>query len=133
MRKAKIKKKARRAWSEDEVKLLKKLYPDGGAEEIAERIGRPLTAVQQKAYRLGLAEKLHAWSKKDLNLLKELYPSETAQQIADEIGRSLPAIQGRIHKLGLRKGLGYDDCHRVVNGTKAVSYTHLTLPTILLV
>ena len=118
MRKAKTKKKSRIAWTKDEVKLLKELYPAGGAREIAERIGRSLTAVGQKAYRLGLAEILHAWSKKDLNLLKELYPSETAQQIADQIGRSLPAIQGRIHKLGLRKRLGYDDCHRVVNGTK---------------
>ena len=104
MRKATTKKKILIAWSKDEVKLLKKLFPRGRAREIAERIGRPLTAVGQKAYRLGLAEILHAWSKKDLNLLKELYPSKTAQQIADQIGRSLPAIQNRIHRLGLRKG-----------------------------
>ncbi len=118
MRKAKTKKEARRAWTKDEAKLLKRLFSRGRAREVAERIGRSLTAVGQKAYRLGLAEILHAWSKKDLNLLKELYPSETARQIADQIGRSLPAIQGRIHKLGLRKRLGYDDCHQVVNGTK---------------
>ena len=48
MRKAKAKKKARIAWSKDEVKLLKRLYPDGGAEEIAELTGRPSRVVRQK-------------------------------------------------------------------------------------
>ena len=53
MRKAKAKKRTSIAWSKDEVKLLKKLYPRGRAGEIAERIGRPLTAVRQKAYYMG--------------------------------------------------------------------------------
>lgn len=118
MQKAKIKKKNSIAWSNYEVKLLKKLYPDGGAGEIAKRTGRPLTAVRQKARYMGLAKKLHAWSEKDLNLLKELYPSKTAQQIADQIGRSLPAIQRRTQKLGLRKRFRYSERHRVSMGTK---------------
>ena len=54
MRKAKTKKKTRIAWSEDEVELLKRLYPDGGAEEIAELTGRPSTVVRQKAYNMGI-------------------------------------------------------------------------------
>ncbi len=65
MRKAKTKKKARRAWTKDEVKLLNKLYPDGGAGEIAERIGRPLTAVRQKAYYMGIrTREYHFWKRK---------------------------------------------------------------------
>jgi hypothetical protein len=166
MRKTKIKKRTSIAWSKDEVKLLKKLYPRGGAGEIAERIGRPLTAVRQKAYymgigtsehrfwsaseirrlkrlypsetiqsiadklgrsfrsvvakafKLGLTEKLRVWSKRELNLLTRLYPSRTAQEIADQIGRSVHATRLRIVKLGLRKRLRYEECHRVVNGTK---------------
>jgi len=166
MQKTKTKKKTLIAWSKDEVKLLKRLYPDGRAEEIAERTGRALTAVRKKAYymgikaredrfwsandirqlkrlypsetaqsiadelgravgavtgkayRMGLAEELRVWSKKDLNLLRELYPSKTAQQIAEQIGRSERATQERIHRLGLRKIPRYDDCHRVVKGTK---------------
>jgi hypothetical protein len=35
MKKAKTKKNSWVAWSEDEVKLLKRLYPLGGAREIA--------------------------------------------------------------------------------------------------
>ena len=166
MRKAKTKKRTLIAWSKDEVKLLKRLYPDGRAEEIAERTGRALTAVRKKAYvmgikaredrfwsandirqlkrlypsetaqsiadelgravgavtgkayRMGLTEEPRVWSKRELNLLKKLYPSKTAQQIADQIGRSVRATQERIHRLGLRKIPRYDDCHRVVKGTK---------------
>jgi len=53
MRKAKAKKSRPRPWSEGEVKLLKKLYPGGRAEEIAERTGRSLTAVKTKGIRHG--------------------------------------------------------------------------------
>jgi len=54
MVKAEIKKSSRLIWSEDEVKLLKKLFPLGRAREIAEQTGRPLTAVKQKAYYMGI-------------------------------------------------------------------------------
>ncbi len=48
MQKAEIKKNSWVAWSEDEVKLLKRLFPLGRAREIAEQTGRALTAVGQK-------------------------------------------------------------------------------------
>ncbi len=54
---AKMKKNSRVAWSEDEVKLLKRLFPRGRAREIAEQIGRPLTAVKHKAYSIGIKTK----------------------------------------------------------------------------
>jgi hypothetical protein len=41
-------------WSEDEVKLIKKLFPKGKARQVSQQIGRPLTAVKQKAYDMGL-------------------------------------------------------------------------------
>jgi len=43
MEKVEIKKNSWVAWSEDEVKLLKRLFPRGRAREIAEQTGRPLT------------------------------------------------------------------------------------------
>jgi len=46
MRKAETEKKARLAWSKDEVELLKRLFPQGRAREIAEQTGRSLKAVQ---------------------------------------------------------------------------------------
>jgi hypothetical protein len=50
MQKAKVKKSGRRPWSEDEVKLLKRLFPRGRAREITKRTGRSLAAVRQRAY-----------------------------------------------------------------------------------
>ena len=153
-------------WSEDEVKLLKKLFPQGRAREIAKRTGRPLTAVRQKAYHMGIrtsehrlwsageirhlkrlypsedvqsiADKLgrsydavavkarkleicrqhNVWSKRELNLLKKLHPNKTARETAEQIGRSVRAIRRGIQRFGLQKGVGYEECHRVVNGTK---------------
>ncbi len=44
-------------WSEDEVKLLRKLFMEGRAREVSDLTGRPLTAVKQKAYSMGLKNK----------------------------------------------------------------------------
>jgi len=80
MRKAKAKKSRPRPWSEGEVMLLKELYPDGRAEEIAERTGRPLTSVRRRAYYMGIqAREYRLWSADEVQLLKELRPNETAQ------------------------------------------------------
>ena len=90
MVKAEIKKSSKLAWSEDEVKLLKKLFPSGRAKEIAEQTGRPLTAVRQKAYSMGINTRgWRLWSAKEIKLLKKLYSSENTQSIADKLGRPL--------------------------------------------
>ena len=64
MQRAKTKKKTLIAWSKDEVKLLKELYPDGRAEEIAERTGRPLTSVRRRAYYMGIQAREYLLHKK---------------------------------------------------------------------
>ena len=74
MRKAKAKKSRPRSWSEGEVKLLKKLCPRGRAREIAKRIGRPSTAVRQKAYYMGIRTSGNRpCSANEVQLLKKLY------------------------------------------------------------
>jgi len=85
MRKAKTKKKARIAWSKDEVKLLKELFPQGRAREVAEQTGRSLVAVKHKAYNMGIkTRECRRWSANDIRQLKRLYPSETAQSICGD-------------------------------------------------
>ena len=92
-------------WSVQEKKLLKKLYPNNSTKDVANRVGRSITAVSMKAYTLGLRKlnQYRLWSKKELNLLKKLYPTRTAQQLADQLGRSVLAVRLRIVKLGLKK------------------------------
>ena len=41
-------------WSDDEVKLLKKLFPNNPTAKIAAKLNRPTDAVKKKASRMGL-------------------------------------------------------------------------------
>ena len=103
MEKAKIKKSGWVSWSEDEVKLLKKLFPRGKAREIADQIGRPLTAVRQKAYSMGLkTRECHRWSANEVELLKKLYPNENTRSMANKLGRSMGAVMKKASSLSLK-------------------------------
>ena len=105
MRKAKtkIRKNTWIAWSEDEIELLKRLFPCGGAGEIAKQTGRPLTAVRQKAYNMGIkTDKYHFWLANEIQLLKELYPNESIHNIAEKLGRSEQAIRDKAYIAGLK-------------------------------
>ena len=41
-------------WSKDEIKILKKEFPNKSCEEVAKKLKRPLFAIKRKAYRLGI-------------------------------------------------------------------------------
>ena len=95
---AKSKKNTWILWSEDEVKLLRKLFPRGRTREVAEQTGRPLTAVRQKAYNMGLkTKKYHPWSANEVELLKKLYPTENTRSIAGKLGRSLREVMTKAY------------------------------------
>jgi hypothetical protein len=42
------------SWTRDDVKQLKKLFPDRPTAEVAASLGRPTEAVKKKASRMGL-------------------------------------------------------------------------------
>ena len=106
MQKAKVEKSVRHLWSEDEIKLLKKLYPGGGAREIAERTGHPLASVRQQAYNMGITTREYQhrlWSADEIELLKKLYSNESIRSIAEKLGRSEGSVYGKAHTTGLKK------------------------------
>ena len=91
-------------WSEDEVKLLKKLFPKGKAREVADRTGRPLTAVRQKAYDMGLrTRECRLWTTDEIELLKKRFPKENLQSIADILGQSSGTVRQKACQIGFRK------------------------------
>jgi len=51
---AKRKKLKTGAWTKDEIKKLKNLFPNMPCSEVAAKLGRPFFAVKRKAYRLGI-------------------------------------------------------------------------------
>jgi hypothetical protein len=90
-------------WSRQEIRLLKKMYPDNSVQDMTNELGRTAPGVYRKAYKLGLRKSIRVWSKRELDLLKKLYPSKTAQEIAEQVGRPVQATRTRIFKLGLKK------------------------------
>ena len=96
------------SWTKDDIRLLKKLYPHGNTKKIAERLNRPLTAVRQKAYDIGMKTDVYQyWSKGDMKLLEKLYPNAITQELAERLGRSAGSIKTKARQLGLRKTDSY--------------------------
>ena len=50
---AKKKKLVTGSWSKDEIRKLKKLFPNGKTQEVADQLGRESKSVLNKASRLG--------------------------------------------------------------------------------
>jgi hypothetical protein len=98
-------------WSEKEVKLIRELYPQGKAEEIAKRTGRSLESVKHKAYSLGVKTRVHRpWSDGKIKQLRKIHPGETVDSIATKLGRTTTSVRSKIRELKY-----VDECTR---GTK---------------
>jgi hypothetical protein len=96
------------SWTKDDIKLLRKLYPHGNTKMIAEKLCRPLTAVRQKAYDIGLKTDVYQyWPKEDLELLVRLYPETRTEELAKRFGRSPGSVKTKARQLGLRKSKAY--------------------------
>ena len=75
---------------------------------IAAKLCRPLTAVRQKAYDLGMKTDIYNyWTEDDLKLLAKLYPDTITDELAERFGRSAGSVKTKARQLGLRKSLGY--------------------------
>ncbi len=92
------------SWTEEDIKLLKELYPLGKTKRIAEQLGRPFTAVRQKAYDLGIKTKIYEyWTDKQLKQLKQLYPKTSVRILSKKFKRSEGSIRIKAAQLGLKK------------------------------
>ena len=75
---------------------------------IAEKLCRPLTAVRQKAYDMGMkTEVYNYWTEEDLDILSELYPDMQTNELARRFGRSAGSVKTKARQLGLKKSYSY--------------------------
>jgi len=96
------------SWTEDDIKLLKRLYPRGNTRMIADKLCRPLTAVRQKAYDMGMKTDIYSyWTEDDLKLLSRLSPDTISDELAQRFGRSAGSVKTKARQLGLRKSDSY--------------------------
>ena len=92
------------SWTEDDIILLKKIYPLGNTQKVAERLGRPLTTVRQKAYDLGLKTRSYNfWTDEQIQLLKKLYSTSSIKVLSKQFKRSPGSIRIKACQLNLKK------------------------------
>jgi methylphosphotriester-DNA--protein-cysteine methyltransferase len=92
------------SWTKEDIRLLKRLYPKGNIKNLAERLNRPLTAVRQKAYDIGMKSDVYNyWTKEDLRLLRKLYANTVTAEIATRLKRSAGSVKTKARQLGLKK------------------------------
>lgn len=62
------------SWSEDDLKTLREVYPDSGAKECAKLLGRSISSVQKKAYRLKISSNnRRKWTQEEDKILYTFY------------------------------------------------------------
>ena len=93
-----------RRWSDSEVKLLKKRHPNATLQSIADKLGRSLDVVGNKALKLGLRKETHVpWTIQEETLLKKLYADNSTKDVAKQVGRSVAVVRDKASKLGAKK------------------------------
>jgi hypothetical protein len=95
----------RKAWTQEQVELLKELYPQAHVSTtyLQQLLGRSQQSLHHKAIVLGLHRPTTVWSQYEVELLKQLYPDPSISREAMEytFNRSWIAIKIKANKLQL--------------------------------
>ncbi len=91
-------------FSDAEVRLIRRLFPQTETLEISGRLNRSNTSVKVKLAELGLRRQYeHIWSKREIALLKRLYPTTSASAIANQLDLKPSQVRRKARELGLEK------------------------------
>ena len=98
-----------RAWTEPELRRLRRLYPRTRTADIARALGRPLSGVKTKANDLGLRKPVigRKWTAREIRTLRALYADTPAAEIAAALGRQRHEIYYQASALKLRKSKSF--------------------------
>jgi len=97
-------------WTENDLVVLRRLYPRCSQREMAILLGRPRTAIASKAKMLRIRRirpNYRPWTTAQTSLLRRLYPHRPTAEVTGQVGHSFAATYGRAHKLGLAKTEAY--------------------------
>jgi hypothetical protein len=96
------------SWKKRDIRILKRNYKHGNIKQLAERLHRPLTAVRQKAYDMGMKTEVYKfWTPQELQMLKEIYADTATEDIAVIFNRTAGSVKTKARQLGLRKSESY--------------------------
>ncbi|MCK5113488.1 MAG: hypothetical protein KAR11_01845 [Phycisphaerae bacterium] len=93
------------AWSKDEIKMLKNLYPQNPNKYLAKKLKRTEAALTTKAAELGLKKVVRFsgrnWKPREIDFLEKSYHKMTYRQIAEKMDRSTASVSAMAVKLEL--------------------------------
>lgn len=87
------------AWTADEIKKLKKLYPKSDNQVIAEQLDVTVGAVRAKAVQLKLKKADHYWDKSEEQYILKNWGVLSAQEIADKLKRTKWSVYAKYREL----------------------------------
>lgn len=96
-----------RAWTDAELRHLRRHYRRRTVPRLAAELGRTPRAVEGKVERMGLSKGMrkgprYGWHAADLELLAREYPRQGAAPVAAALGRSPTAVRIQAKRQGLR-------------------------------
>lgn len=111
--------RAYKIWTEGEEAYLKEAFAHTPNKELAEKLGRSLLALKNKANRMGLSKTVpeevkdldrrgQSWEPDELETLEEYYPGASVEDLAKVLGRTPRSIYLKALNLGLRKDIRKD-------------------------
>lgn len=83
-------------WTEQQLAVLKELYPHMLAKKIAEIVGRSATAVRLKGLDLKLQKIDAPWEQDEVQYLKTSFGKSSIGLIAHSIGRTKQAVSEKL-------------------------------------
>lgn len=94
-----------RKWTQEQIELLKRLYPENDNDYVATRIGLSPKAIKNKAIKLKLKKTYghHHFTEENVAYIKANFANTLSSVIAEKIGCTLRGLYNKAHALGLKK------------------------------
>lgn len=95
-------------WSPEEIEIIKKYYPLGGAKLCQEKgLKRGSRTIMTKAGKIGLKYDAHYWTEEDIMLLNKYYPLGGAKLCQEKgLNRGIYGIKSKAQELGIKSEVG---------------------------
>ena len=96
----------KRVWNEHLDNILRRNYPKGDLDALAQRMGMTIGAIKCRACVLGLKRKVHKrepWTDRQLAYLRKHYADMRAEDIAKKVRHTVGSVWRTASKLGLKK------------------------------
>lgn len=98
----------KRFWTDKLDNLLRRYYPKGDLDALAQRIGTTKGAVKSRAQKIGLKRKVNVkqpWTERQLAVLREHYADTPIKQMEQSTGHNRDSIYRKASSMGLQRSL----------------------------